>query len=96
MVIGVPIEIKENENRVSMTPYAVRSLVNDGHTILVQDNAGFKSGFTTDEYKNNGAKIVGTLDDIYSSSEMIVKVKEPQQTELTKIKDSQIIFTFSK
>ena len=78
MIVGVPVEIKANENRVSMTPYAVRSLVNDGHQILIQSSAGSKSGFSDDQYVANGAKVVGTMDEIYSVSDMIVKVKEPQ------------------
>jgi len=94
MIIGVPVEIKENENRVSMTPYAVRTLVDDGHEVIIQDNAGIKSGFSNDEYIENGARIVGTLDEIYNESEMVVKVKEPQEAELSKIKSSQIIFTY--
>ena len=94
MVVGVPIEIKENENRVSMTPYAVHTLVNDGHEVLIQDSAGVKSGFSNDEYKENGARIVGTLDEVYQESDMIVKVKEPQEAELSKIKESQIVFTY--
>ena len=94
MIIGVPIEIKANENRVAMTPYAVHGLVKEGHKVLIQDNAGVKSGFNNDEYKSNGATIVGTLDEIYNESELIVKVKEPQEAELSKIKDSQIVFTY--
>jgi len=94
MVVGVPIEIKENENRVSMTPYAVRTLVDDGHEVIIQESAGVKSGFSNDEYKENGARIVGTLDEVYGESEMIVKVKEPQEAELSKIKKSQIVFTY--
>ena len=94
MIVGVPTEIKANENRVSMTPYAVRSLVKDGHKVLIQDNAGLKSGFTNDQYIANGAVIVGTMDEIYADSDMVVKVKEPQEAEITKIKDSQIIFTY--
>ena len=86
MVVGVPIEIKENENRVSMTPYAVCTLVNDGHDVIIQESAGIKSGFSNDEYKENGARIVGTLDEIYNESDMIIKVKEPQEAELSKIK----------
>ena len=93
MVVGVPIEIKENENRVSMTPYAVCTLVNDGHDVIIQESAGIKSGFSNDEYKENGARIVGTLDEIYNESDMIIKVKEPQEAELSKIKKSQILVT---
>ena len=81
MIIGVPIEIKENENRVSMTPYAVRTLINDGHEVIVQESAGVKSGFSNDEYTKFGARIVGTLDEVYQQSDMIVKVKEPQEAE---------------
>jgi alanine dehydrogenase len=62
MILGVPVEIKPNENRVSMTPYAVYSLTRDDHQVLIQDNAGIKSGFTNEEYTKNGATIVGTLD----------------------------------
>ena len=94
MIVGVPVEIKANENRVSMTPYAVRSLVNDGHQVLIQSSAGSKSGFSDDQYIANGAKVVGTMDEIYSVSDMIVKVKEPQESEISKIKDSQIVFTY--
>ena len=94
MIIGVPVEIKANENRVSMTPYAVRALTNDGHRVIVQNNAGIKSGFTNEEYTENGGVIVGTMDEIYSDSEMVVKVKEPQESELSKINASQIIFTY--
>ena len=94
MIIGVPIEIKENENRVSMTPYAVQTLINDGHEVLVQDSAGIKSGFSNDEYVKFGARIVGTLDEVYQQSDMIIKVKEPQEAELTKIRESQIVFTY--
>jgi len=94
MIIGVPIEIKANENRVSMTPYAVQTLTKEGHRVLIQDNAGLKSGFSNDEYKQNGATIVGTLDEVYSESEMIVKVKEPQEAEINKIQESQIVFTY--
>mgnify|MGYP003297764501 CR=1 FL=1 len=94
MIIGVPIEIKENENRVSMTPYAVRTLINDGHEVIVQESAGVKSGFSNDEYTKFGARIVGTLDEVYQQSDMIVKVKEPQEAELSKIRESQIVFTY--
>lgn len=94
MVVGIPKEIKANENRVSMTPYNIKTLVGDGHRVLIQTAAGMRSGFSDDEYVKYGATIVGTLDEIYSESEMIVKVKEPQETELTKIRPSQIIFTF--
>ena len=94
MIVGVPIEIKENENRVSMTPYAVRTLINDGHQVLVQESAGVKSGFSNDEYTKFGARIIGTLDEVYQQSDMIVKVKEPQEAELNKIRESQIVFTY--
>ncbi len=94
MVVGIPREIKANENRVSITPYNVKTIIADGHKVLLQTGAGVKSGFLDEEYVKYGAQIVGTLDEVYSESEMIVKVKEPQETELTKIRPSQIVFTF--
>ena len=95
MVVGVPVEIKENENRVSMTPYAVHTLVNDGHEVLIQDSAGVKSGFSNDEYKKNGARIVGTLDEVYQQSDMIVKVKEPRGRAIKDKRVSDSIYLFS-
>ena len=74
MIIGVPKEIKISENRVGLTEAGVKQLVSEGHTVLVQENAGAGSWITNDEYVAAGAKIVPTIQDVYSQSEMIIKV----------------------
>ena len=75
MIVGVPKEIKNNENRVGMTPSNVYELVKRGHTVYVQHTAGEGSGFSDEEYEKVGAKILPTIADVYSIAEMIVKVK---------------------
>lgn len=94
MKIGVPKEIKNNENRVGMTPAGVFELINSGHLVYVQENAGFGSGFTDTDYKEVGAKVLGTIEEVYSISDMIVKVKEPIKNEYPLIKANQVIFTY--
>ncbi|MCM8824998.1 MAG: alanine dehydrogenase [Candidatus Omnitrophica bacterium] len=93
MVIGVLKEIKAEEYRVGLTPASVRILVNDGHQVIVEKNAGAGSGFSDDMYFNAGASIV-SRNEIFDSAEMIVKVKEPQMSEIELMKDGQILFTF--
>ncbi|WP_299777770.1 alanine dehydrogenase [uncultured Formosa sp.] len=94
MKIGVPKEIKNNENRVGMTPAGVFELVNQGHTVYVQSTAGEGSGFLDAVYQEVGAVILETIQDVYQSSEMIVKVKEPIQEEYALIQPNQIVFTY--
>jgi len=94
MLIGVPKEIKKSENRVSLTPMGVEVLVQEGHKVLVEKNAGLGSGFADREYEKNGAIIVETAREIFEKAEMIVKVKEPQKEELEMIKPGQIVFTY--
>ena len=94
MIIGVPKEIIDSENRVSLTPYSVQDLVKSGHSVLIENNAGLGSGFSNHMYTDCGGSISGTSDELFSQSDMIVKVKEPQKDELLKIKPNQIIFTF--
>ncbi|MED5476071.1 MAG: alanine dehydrogenase [Candidatus Neomarinimicrobiota bacterium] len=94
MIIGVPTEIKNNENRVSMLPFGVEDLVRNGNRVLVQESAGSRSGIQDEEYIKAGAEIVKSAKDIFNRSEMIVKVKEPQPVELKMIKNNQIIFTY--
>src|SRR6059058_1436309 len=94
MRIGVPTEIKDNEYRVGMTPSGVRDLTSDGHTVLVQQGAGDGSGFLDDEYILAGAKILPDADAVYNDSEMIVKVKEPIDADLKRMKDGQLLFTY--
>ena len=94
MIIGVPKEIKSDENRVSMLPFAVQKLSDLGCEILIQKNAGLSSGYSDTDYLKAGAKIINSAADLFNQADMIVKVKEPQEIEFDYIKDSQIIFTY--
>jgi len=94
MIIGIPKEIKENENRVSLTPFGAEELVKSGNSVLIQSSAGIASGFSDENYTESGANILKTPEEIYSKADMIVKVKEPINDELSLIKKNQIIFTF--
>jgi len=94
MKIGVPIEIKNNENRVGMTPSGVFELTKRNHTVYVQKNAGFNSGFFDKDYVGAGACILDTIEEIYDIAEMIVKVKEPIEEEYNLIKPNHIVFTY--
>jgi len=94
MIIGIPKEIKENENRVSVLPSGVMSFIAAGHTVYVEKNAGLGSGFSDDEYIRAGAKILDTPKDIYGIAEMIMKVKEPLKPEYTLLREDQILFTY--
>ncbi|SFZ89614.1 alanine dehydrogenase [Flaviramulus basaltis] len=94
MKIGVPKEIKNNENRVGMTPAGVFELAKKNHTVYVQASAGFGSGFFDEDYQEAGAIILKTIEEVYASSDMIVKVKEPIQEEYHLIKPSQVVFTY--
>lgn len=94
MIIGLPKEIKNNENRVALTPAGVFELNKNGHTIYVQSNAGFNSGFDDDDYRKAGALILSSIEEVYEKSEMIVKVKEPIEQEYRLAKAGQIIFTY--
>ncbi len=94
MIIGVPKEIKLQEHRIGLTPASVKVLTKKGHEVLVQSNGGFEAGFTNEDYKNVGAKIIDNAEEIFKKSEIIVKVKEPQMNEVKMIKADQIIFTY--
>lgn len=94
MIIGVPKEIKTNENRVALTPAGALELTKRGHTIYVQSTAGENSGFTDDEYVHNGAKILPSIEDVYRIAEMIIKVKEPIEKEYALIREGQLLFTY--
>jgi len=93
MQIGVPKEIKNHEYRVGMTPAGVKELINSGHSVVVEKDAGAKIGFSDESYKLAGAKILATAKEVYQS-EMIVKVKEPQPIECEYLYNSQILFTY--
>lgn len=94
MIIGVPKEIKNNENRVAVTPAGVRELVAHGHRVYVQATAGNGSGFSDDEYRKAGAEILPAIEDVYAIAEMIVKVKEPIAPEYPLIRKNQVVFTY--
>ncbi|WP_194973865.1 alanine dehydrogenase [Aquiflexum lacus] len=94
MIIGIPKEIKNNENRVAMTPAGAKELVKRGHQVYVQHTAGEGSGFPDDEYTAAGAAILPAIEDIYSIAEMIIKVKEPIEPEYKLIKEGQLLFTY--
>lgn len=94
MIIGVPKEIKNNENRVGLTPAGVAELRKHGHTVYVQGTAGLGSGFQDAEYEQAGAGILPTIADVYEKADMIIKVKEPIREEYSLIKEGQLLFTY--
>ncbi len=94
MIIGIPKEIKNNENRVGMTPSGVREMVAAGHTVYVQHTAGEGSGFPDADYEAAGAVILPSIEDVYAVAEMIVKVKEPIAPEYPLVRKGQILFTY--
>lgn len=94
MIIGIPKEIKNNENRVGMTPAGVAELVKHGHTVYVQHTAGEGSSFSDQHYIDAGACILPTIEDVYAAADMIVKVKEPIKPEYPLVKPGQVVFTY--
>lgn len=94
MVIGVPKEIKNNENRVALTPAGARELIKKGHTVLVQQGAGEGSGFSDDGYVKSGARMISTAASVFGEAEMIMKVKEPIEPEYDLIRKDQLLFTY--
>ena len=94
MKIGVPKEIKPQENRIGLTPDSVKILISNGHKVLVENNGGFEAGFYNDQYKRAGAKIIDKAEDIFNDSDIIVKVKEPLSNEVKMIRENQIVFTY--
>jgi alanine dehydrogenase len=94
MIIGVPKEIKNNENRIALTPAGAAELVKRGHVVYVQANGGKGSGFADDDYRKAGAKILPSIEDVYAAAEMIIKVKEPIESEYKLIKKGQILYTY--
>ena len=94
MIVGCPTEIKNNENRVGITPAGVNELTNHGHTVYIQEGAGNGSGFFDKEYTDAGAKMLSTIEEIYAISEMIVKVKEPIEKEYDLVRKGQLVFTY--
>lgn len=94
MIIGVPKEIKNNENRVALTPAGALELTKRGHSVYVQSTAGNGSGFSDEDYQEAGAKILPGIKEVYDIAEMIIKVKEPIQQEYDLVKEDQLIFTY--
>src|SRR5687768_14648199 len=94
MIIGVPKEIKTNENRVALTPAGALELTKRGHKVYIQDGAGTHSGFDNSDYQERGASILPTIEDVYETAEMIIKVKEPIASEYPLIKKDQLLFTY--
>ena len=94
MKVGIPKEIKNNENRVGMTPAGVAELIKHGHVVMVQHTAGEGSGFADEEYVKVGAQILPTIEDVYREADMIVKVKEPIEPEYKLVRKGQLLFTY--
>ncbi|MBF7090006.1 alanine dehydrogenase [Flavobacterium sp. ALJ2] len=94
MIIGVPKEIKNNENRVAVTPAGVSEMKKHGHVVYVQATAGLGSGFSDEEYTAAGAQVLTTIEEVYAIAEMIIKVKEPIASEYDLIKKDQLLFTY--
>lgn len=94
MIIGVPKEVKNNENRVALTPAGAAELVKHGHNVFIQKTAGIGSGFRDEDYIVAGVKILPEIEDVYAVAEMIIKVKEPVEKEYEFIKEGQILYTY--
>ncbi len=94
MRIGVPKEIKTHESRVGLTPTTVRELIANGHQVMVQENAGLPIDLGNDKYREAGAQIVDTPEEIFAQADLIVKVKEPQKSEIPLLREDQVIFTY--
>ena len=94
MIIGVPCEVKKDEYRIAVLPAGAQLLVEDGHTVLIEKDAGIGSGFTNEGYLRVGAEIVETAEEIFERADMIVKVKEPQSEEIARLRKDQIVFTY--
>src|ERR1035437_3430342 len=94
MKIGVPKEIKNNENRVALTPGGTETLVQNGHEVFIETYAGENSGFNDEQYLKSGAQILSTAEEVFAIAEMIMKVKEPIQSEYKLIRRNQLVFTY--
>jgi alanine dehydrogenase len=94
MIIGIPKEIKNNENRVAITPSGVADLVQNGHKVIIQSFAGKGSGFEDSYFQEAGAQIIPNIEEIYAKSDMILKVKEPIEQEYNLIRENQVVFTY--
>ena len=94
MIVGVPKEIKVHESRVAITPEGVSEFVHAGHSVLIQDGAGIASAITNEDFKQAGATIVATPDDVWQKADLVLKVKEPIEPEYLKMRKGQTLFTY--
>ncbi len=94
MIIGVPKEIKNNENRVALVPAGVRTLVDAGHQVIIEQGAGAGSGLADQEYEQAGARLLPAAADVYGRADMVLKVKEPLEPEFPLLREGQILFTY--
>jgi alanine dehydrogenase len=94
MIIGVPKEVKDHESRVGITPAGVKALVDAGHKVLVETNAGGLSSFTDDDYQHVGAEIIGDAGNVCGNADMVVKVKEPVEKEYVYFREGLVLFTY--
>jgi alanine dehydrogenase len=94
MIIGVPKEVKDREDRVGVTPAGVKALTEAGHKVLVETQAGAQSGFSDEDYQNAGAEMVGEAGHVWGKSEMVVKVKEPVEKEYVFFREGLVLFTY--
>ncbi len=94
MIIGVPREIKEDEKRVGLLPFGVRALVEAGHDVYFEQEAGIGAGVTDEAYMEEGAIVVDTVDEVFAQADLILKVKEPLDSEFLLIREGQVVFTF--
>jgi alanine dehydrogenase len=94
MILGVPKEVKDHESRVGITPGGVKALVEAGHTVLVEQKAGALSAMPDDEYESAGAEMVGSADEVWKRAEMVVKVKEPVESEYRHFREGLVLFTY--
>lgn len=94
MLVGVPKEIKQQENRVGLVPASVREVIRAGGSVLVEKNAGIGIGITDEQYHAAGAEIIDSADEVYARAELIVKVKEPQPSECRRLREGQTLFTY--
>jgi alanine dehydrogenase len=94
VIVGVPKEVKDHEYRVALTPEGVRELVRSGHEVLVEEGAGAGSSIPQDRYERAGARVAGSADEVWSNSDLVLKVKEPVQEEFPRLGEGQILFTY--
>jgi alanine dehydrogenase len=94
MLIGVPKEIKSHEYRVGLVPASVRELCHQGHEVVVESHAGAGIGYDDEDYRTAGARVAGTAQEVFNAAEMVVKVKEPQPSECSMLREGQVLFTY--